>query len=240
MEPSVLSSTEFLDFPSEAEILTLLEGLDSTSEDLGGLFRSIAGRLGARTYERSAAAFLLIESIYDYQDVVGRELSYLLPRCVFALTGDRDLALSALSAFNEIHDALRLQGPMVVEPEPDRIDDPGLDAARAQDAHDAAVLDDTVPVPPPITNESGSGHSRADEALAELQVAQKEVADAGLSARISLDLSARRPTPERLRRTQQDLDLLRASLAGFSRLIESAEVELLGDLSSRDESETGS
>ncbi|MBZ0113583.1 MAG: hypothetical protein K8J08_14055 [Thermoanaerobaculia bacterium] len=214
MDFSALTQTEFLDFPSGDEIHSLLRGVDDAAEDLAPLRDAIASRLGGRTYERSAAAFLLIETIYDFEDTAQRELSYLLPRCVYVLTGDRDLALSALSAYNEIKDAFRQQGPVVLE-------DPEAEVLLEEDED----CDDTVPI---LTVERPDMARRADELLAELQGAQKSLVDSGLSARVSLDLTARRPTPERRVRTQEDLDHLRLALRHFQELIEGAEAEVLG------------
>jgi hypothetical protein len=214
VELSALTQTEFLDFPPGDEIRSLLRGVDDAAEDLEPLREAIANRLGDRTYERSAAAFLLIETIYDFEDKAQRELSYLLPRCVYVLTGDRDLALSALSAYNEIKDAFRQQGPVVME-------DPEAELFLEEDED----CDDTVPIP---TVENPDMVRRADELLSELQGAQKSLIDSGLSARVSLDLTARRPTPERRVRTQEDLDRLRLALRHFESLIEGAELEVLG------------
>ena len=232
VDVSALSQTEFLEFPSGEDILRLLRGSEESLDELDPLYAKIAERLGGRTYERSAAAFLLIETIYDYEDVVNSELSYLLPRCVFVLTADRDLALSALSAYNEIKDAFKFQGPVVIEDEAAKSEN--VEGSPEEKLQEVAVEvespsddDDTVPIPTTQLADADV-EDEADHLLEELQGAQKLLVDCGLSARISLDLTARRPTPERKTRVQSDLTELREALRRFENLIEGAEAEVLG------------
>ena len=114
-DPAALLVNDFIDFPSKDEIVALLRTMDE-SPRLLPLYENIGDRLAARTYESSASAFILIEMLYEYEESAGDDMSYLLPRSVLTLTGDRDLALSALGAFNEIKDAIVLQAPAVEPP----------------------------------------------------------------------------------------------------------------------------
>src|SRR5688500_6706681 len=107
---SSLPISDFVDFPSKEEIVDRLLTVDE-SPRLVRLYETIGERLAGKNYERSASAFILIEMLYDFEEVVGGDMSYLLPRSIYTLTGDRDLALSALGAFNEIKDAIVLRGP---------------------------------------------------------------------------------------------------------------------------------
>src|SRR6185436_19165402 len=119
------------DFPAKEEIVERLLAVDE-SPRLVRLYETIGERLAGKNYERSASAFILIEMLYDFEEVVGGDMSYLLPRSIYTLTGDRDLALSALSAFNEIKDAIVLQGPSIpAVPAPLPAAPPPISAAAA-------------------------------------------------------------------------------------------------------------
>src|SRR5687768_14004577 len=199
---------DFIDFPSKDEIVALLRTMDE-SPRLLPLYEDIGERLAARTYESSASAFILIEMLYEYEESAGDDMSYLLPRSVLTLTGDRDLALSALGAFNEIKDALKIQ-------------------QAAQAAETAAA-----PPPPPPQPAAPSPSPRPQEPsemdlmMSKLQTAQKALADLGLSTRVSIDLASRRPTRERVSRTLQDVASLRGALRRFEELLSEAELQVL-------------
>jgi hypothetical protein len=199
---SPLPISDFIDFPAKEVIVERLLAVDE-SPRLVRLYETIGDRLAAKTYERSASAFILIEMLYDFEEVVGSDMSYLLPRSIYTLTGDRDLALSALGAFNEIKDAIVLQAP-AVEP---RAAPPPLPAAPA-----AA----TAPKP-----------TNTDPMMHKLQLAQKALVDLGLATRVSIDLSMRRPSRDRVNRTLQDITALRAAMRRFEELLSQAELQVL-------------
>ena len=201
-EPT-LPISDFIDFPAKEEIVERLLQVDE-SPRLVRLYETIGERLAAKTYERSASAFILIEMLYDFEEVVGRDMSYLLPRSIFTLTGDRDLALSALGAFNEIKDAIVLQSP----PPPPPPEPAPLPA----------------PPPPPAPSEETT---EIDQMMHKLQYAQKAVSDLGLTTRVSIDLAMRRPNRERVSRTLQDIASLRAVMRRFEELLSQAELQVL-------------
>jgi hypothetical protein len=201
---SPLPISDFIDFPAKEEIVERLLQVDE-SPRLVRLYETIGERLAAKTYERSASAFILIEMLYDFEEVVGSDMSYLLPRSVYTLTGDRDLALSALGAFNEIKDAIVLQAPKV---EPPPAAPPPLPAAAL------------VVAPTPQTTET-------DVMMHKLQLAQKALVDLGLATRVSIDLSMRRPSRDRVNRTLQDITALRSAMRRFEELLSQAELQVL-------------
>ena len=201
-DESPLPISDFIDFPAKEVIVERLLEVDE-SPRLVQLYETIGNRLAAKTYERSASAFILIEMLYDFEEVVGSDMSYLLPRSIFTLTGDRDLALSALGAFNEIKDAIVLQAPQAPPPPAP----PPLPAS-------APVL-----APPPPTE--------TDVMMHKLQLAQKALVDLGLTTRVSIDLSMRRPSRDRVNRTLQDITALRSAMRRFEELLSQAELQVL-------------
>ena len=203
-DESSLPISDFIDFPAKEEIVERLLAVDE-SPRLVRLYETIGERLAAKTYERSASAFILIEMLYDFEEVVGSDMSYLLPRSVYTLTGDRDLALSALGAFNEIKDAIVLQA---AQAEPPRAVPPPLPAAAP-------------PAPPP------SPPTETDVMMHKLQLAQKALVDLGLATRVSIDLSMRRPSRDRVNRTLQDITALRSAMRRFEELLSQAELQVL-------------
>jgi hypothetical protein len=203
--------SDFIDFPPREEILSRLRAVDDSSQQLDVLYANIAERLAARTYERSASAFILIEIIYEFEESHGSDMSYLLPRYVLTLTGDRDLALSALGAFNEIKDAIRLQHSGAREPE----------------LPVAAAAPPVAPAKPPPTPEPPPPPSDLDLMMTRLQTTQKALADLGLSTRVSIDLATRRSSRERVSRTLQDIASLRGALRRFEELLSQAELQVL-------------
>ena len=60
-----------------------------------------------------------------------------------------------------------------------------------------------------------------------LQIAQKALADLGLSTRVSIDLAMRRPSRDRVSRTLQDIASLRGALRRFEELLSQAELQVL-------------
>ena len=210
--------SDFIDFPSKEEIVARLRTMDE-SPHLMPLYEIIGDRLAARTYESSASAFILIEMLYEYEESAGDDMSYLLPRSVLTLTGDRDLALSALGAFNEIKDALRLQAA-AASPEP---------AAPEPVPPEPAAPEPVAPAAPPPVGRAPRAQepSEMDLMMSKLQAAQKALSDLGLSTRVSIDLATRRPTRERVSRTLQDVASLRGALRRFEELLSQAELQVL-------------
>lgn len=202
---SSLPVSDFIDFPAKEVIVERLRAVDE-SPRLTKLYETIGDRLATRTYERSASAFILIEMLYDFEEVVGGDMSYLLPRSIYTLTGDRDLALSALGAFNEIKDAIVLQAPA----EPPAIEPPPLPA---------------YPAPPRTA--ATEAPTETDLMMHKLQFAQKALADLGLATRVSVDLAMRRPSRDRVSRTLQDIASLRAAMRRFEELLSQAELQVL-------------
>ena len=203
-DEQTLPISDFIDFPAKEEIVERSLAVDE-SPRLVRLYETIGERLAAKTYERSASAFILIEMLYDFEEVVGSDMSYLLPRSIFTLTGDRDLALSALGAFNEIKDAIVLQAPQA---DPPRAVPPPLPAAAPP-----------APSPPRPTE--------TDVMMHKLQLAQKALVDLGLATRVSIDLSMRRPSRDRVNRTLQDITALRSAMRRFEELLSQAELQVL-------------
>jgi len=201
-DDSPLPISDFIDFPAKEVIVERLLAVDE-SPRLVRLYETIGDRLAAKTYERSASAFILIEMLYDFEEVVGSDMSYLLPRSIFTLTGDRDLALSALGAFNEIKDAIVLQAPAAPPPSAP----PPLPAATPVAA---------TPRP-----------TETDVMMHKLQLAQKALVDLGLATRVSIDLSMRRPSRDRVNRTLQDITALRSAMRRFEELLSQAELQVL-------------
>jgi hypothetical protein len=202
--------SDFIDFPSKEEIVARLRAMDE-SPRLMPLYEIIGERLAARTYESSASAFILIEMLYDYEESAGDDMSYLLPRSVLVLTGDRELALSALGAYNEIKDALRLQTAAASQTAPPAVPVPAVEP----------------PVPPRPASPQVKEPSDMDLMMHKLQTAQKALADLGLTTRVSIDLASRRPTRERVSRTLQDVASLRGALRRFEELLSEAELRVL-------------
>jgi hypothetical protein len=228
---------DFIDFPPKEEILARLRAVDESSQGLEELYQGIADRLAAKTYERSASAFILIEVMYDFEESHGADMSYLLPRYVLSLTGDRDLALSALGAFNEIKDAIRLQQP-AEQPQAA----PGARTARSEPAEErgrgpngaiAVAASQPTPQPTPLPTPQPPPPTippppePVDQMMAKLQTAQKALADLGLSTRVSIDLASRRPGRERVSRTLQDIASLRGAMRRFEELLSEAELQVL-------------
>ncbi len=212
---SSLPISDFVDFPSKEEIVDRLLTVDE-SPRLVRLYETIGERLAGKNYERSASAFILIEMLYDFEEVVGGDMSYLLPRSIFTLTGDRDLALSALGAFNEIKDAIVLHGPALEAKAETKVEaKPAAPAPPPQPAPAAAP-----PAPAPKRTET-------DQMMNKLQLAQKTLVDLGLNTRVSIDLAMRRPSRDRVSRTLQDITALRGAMRRFEELLSQAELQVL-------------
>src|SRR6185369_17452789 len=76
-----------------------------------------------------------------------------------------------------------------------------------------------APPPPPPTE--------TDVMMHKLQLAQKALVDLGLATRVSIDLSMRRPSRDRVNRTLQDITALRSAMRRFEELLSQAELQVL-------------
>ena len=94
--------TEFLNFPSKPEIVATLSQVQEVTPRTLDLFGAIGTRLDSRTYDAAAFTFILMEVIHEYEVHWGENLGHFLPASVVALTGDQQLAKTALEAFEEI------------------------------------------------------------------------------------------------------------------------------------------
>ncbi|MDX1631418.1 MAG: hypothetical protein R3234_06135 [Thermoanaerobaculia bacterium] len=234
--------TDFIEFPPRDTIVSSLRKMEDSSAELEDLYETIGDRLGDRTYERSASAFILIELVYDFEEGHEGEWSYILPQAIMTLTEDRDLALTALSAFNEIKDAIgpaEVEEPAEAEPsvEPEGTEGEPVEEElteaelETRELFDDEDEEDGVPETPPEDEASSTREirvpSEADLLMSQLQNAQKALSDMGLGTRVSIDLATRRSTKERVSRTLQDISALRTALRRFEELLSRAELMVL-------------
>ncbi len=63
--------------------------------------------------------------------------------------------------------------------------------------------------------------------MRKMQNAQKTLSDLGLATRVSIDLTMRRPTRDRVSRTLQEVSSLRSALRRFEELLSEAELQVL-------------
>ena len=94
--------SNFVSFPPVDAVLTRLWEMDSAPAIRRELYQAIADRLGSRTLDSAAAAFILIETVHQYSDLVGEDLGDFIPRCIFVLCDDPELADSARGAYQEL------------------------------------------------------------------------------------------------------------------------------------------
>ena len=66
------------------------------------LFGKIADTLQSRTLDAAAFSFLVIELMHRHEDLIEEDLASFIPKCVDALTGDRELSKAARDAFAEL------------------------------------------------------------------------------------------------------------------------------------------
>lgn len=92
----------YIAFPPKGTILSRLRKIDGDSPRREELFATIAETLDSRTLDSAAFSFLLIELLHRHEELVEEELSTFLPRCILALTGDRELSRAARAAFHEL------------------------------------------------------------------------------------------------------------------------------------------
>lgn len=98
--------SDFIAFPSQQEIIALLEKEHPSLQNRDALFENIGERLGSRVYDGAACTFILMEVLHEYQEAVGEDASELLESCVLALTSDEILAATARESFREIEELI--------------------------------------------------------------------------------------------------------------------------------------
>ena len=92
----------YIAFPPKGTIVARLRRLDGSSEHREALYEKIAETLDSRTLDSAAFSFLLIELLHRHEELVGEELGSFLPKCILALTRDRELSRAARKAFDEL------------------------------------------------------------------------------------------------------------------------------------------
>lgn len=222
--PSQQAPSTFVSFPGQDDVLRQLRAIEGSGHEHEPLFRLVGERLALKTYDRSAFVFILIELIYEFEEIAGHDWDDLLSRLVLALTEDPELAESALEAYDEIKATLE---PATLEPvagdEPARRETVGIPEIGE------AFFDDTLPIlSDAVEIYVPSARSPEQERLMlALQEAQKRLADLGLSARMSIDMSLSRTSREGVSHALREISLLRAALRGFEALLSESEDRIL-------------
>lgn len=94
--------TTYLEFSDAESLLGRLRSIDAGWPPRERLYDAIATQLATRTLDSAAFSFLLIELLHRHRDEVGEDLGTFLPKCILALTEDRELADSARAAYHEL------------------------------------------------------------------------------------------------------------------------------------------
>ena len=97
-----LGMLAYIAFPPKGTILARLETLEGEGETRSELYEVIADTLGSRTLDSAAFSFLLIELLHRHEELVDEDLATFLPRCILALTSDRERSEAARAAFGEL------------------------------------------------------------------------------------------------------------------------------------------
>ena len=95
-------SGNFVNLPSEPEILERLRAIEGQSRARDLVFQKVARQLDSRTLDSAAFSFLLMEMLHRFEWALGEDAGQFLPKCISALTGDSDLAASARDAYDEL------------------------------------------------------------------------------------------------------------------------------------------
>ena len=95
-------SVNYVELPSEAEILERLRAIGGGSRARDLVFQKVAKQLASRTLDNAAFSFLLMEMLHRFEWALGEEAAQFLPKCILALTGDSELATSARAAYDEL------------------------------------------------------------------------------------------------------------------------------------------
>ncbi len=88
--------------PSRERLVERLTAAGGSWEGREELFAELAEHLAGRTLDKAAFAFLVIELLHRRAAQLPETVRGFLPKCVFALTGDDELAESARAAFAEL------------------------------------------------------------------------------------------------------------------------------------------
>ena len=97
-----LSVLSYIAFPPKTILMARLRRIDDDGGAREALYEKIAETLASRTLDSAAFSFLLIELMHRHVESVDEDLAVLLPRCILALTGDRELSEAARAAFDEL------------------------------------------------------------------------------------------------------------------------------------------
>ena len=92
----------YIAFPPKGTILARLRKMDGDSRHREALYSKIAETLDSRTLDSAAFSFLLIELLHRHESLVEEDLATFLPKCILALTRDRELSRAARKAFVEL------------------------------------------------------------------------------------------------------------------------------------------
>lgn len=204
LSTSSLAVSTFVAFGPRDEILRRLRSIDIYAPAFDPLYDPIVGRIAARTYDRSAFVFILLELVYDFEGLVS-DFGDLLGRLVFALTEDLDLVSEALDAFEEIRQTLE---PGLAMNEPERKAPPALLSGSEID--------------PALVRETDR-----ERLMTELQLAQKRILDFGLRTRLSIEVALSRPTRDNVGLTLREISELRSNLLHFEALLRGSEERIL-------------
>lgn len=94
--------SNFVELPAEPEILERLRAIEGQSRARDLVFQKVARQLDGRTLDNAAFSFLLMEMLHRFEWALGEEAAHFLPKCILALTGDRELAAAAREAYDEL------------------------------------------------------------------------------------------------------------------------------------------
>lgn len=225
--PSQQAPSTFVSFPGKDEVLRQLRATEGAGHEHEPLFRLVAERLALKTYDRSAFVFILIELVYEFEEIAGGDLSGLLARVVRVLTDDPELAESALAAYDEIKATLEPDAGAEPEARAPDVEDPSADDTAVREG----LFEDPLPMPDAVDRYAPATRSPDQERLMiELQEAQKQVADLGLSTRMAVDMSLSRPSREGVSHALREIAALRSTLRSFDALLSESETRILEEI----------
>lgn len=196
----------FVEFPDRPGLLRRLRSIEVYEMGMEPLFQLIADRLERRAYDRSAFVFILLELIYEL-DLDTITFSDMLGRLVFSLTDDLDLVGEALEAFSEIQRTLK---------DPDSEEKKAVNGRAVPSSPEPSSKKD-VPVFWP-------DH---EPLMNDLQLTQKGCLDAGLSARMAIEMALTRSNRDNVGRALREISQLRHRLLRFEELLRESEEQML-------------
>lgn len=209
---STVTSSPFVSFVGKEEVLAQLRSIDGYGAEAEPLYRLIVERLAEKAYDRSAFAFILIELVYEFEEVSGGDWEDLLARMVLVLTQDEELAGDTLQAYGEIKASLEPQEPQEPPAEPEAAPPP------------ETSTDTPFPLGPFVARRRGPEQERL---MIELQEVQKEIVDLGLSVRMSIDMTLSRPSRDGVNYTLREVSALHSRLRDFEGLLRESEERIL-------------